>query len=336
MCVPSQKSEDFTHAIICCLKALGGVPRIIVPDNLKAAVTKTDPYEPTLNNVLADMANHYGCSVLPTRPYRARDKSAVEGLVHLVYNRVYAALRNDVFYSLEELNRAVSEKLLAHNRKRMQRLPYSREEQFLAVEKPALHPLPATDFEIRSKTELKVGMNGFIYMGRDHHYYSVSHTYTGRMVRVVYTRTLIKIYCDGECIATHTRDYTEGGYTIVEGHLASHSKAYRDRSPDYYIRRGEKAMSELGEVIKNMFETARVPPETFYKGCDGLIHLAKNTDPQLFKQACQTALNYHIYKYGFIKQLVKSKCEGLEDKKSQNKPVMPPHHENIRGKEQFK
>jgi transposase len=336
MGVPSQKCEDFIHAIICCLKALGGVPRIIVPDNLKSAVLKTDPYEPTLNNVLEDMANHYGCSVLPARPYHARDKSPVEGLVYLVYSRVYAELRNEVFYSLEELNCAVSAKMLAHNRKRMQRLPYSREEQFLAVEKPALRPLPATDFEIRSTTELKVGMNGFIYFGRDKHYYSAPHTYITQTVKVIYTRTLVKIYSDGECIATHTRNHTIGGYTIVEGHLASHARAYRDRSPDYYIKRGEATMAELGEVIQQMFEAATVPPETFYKGCDGLMRLAKETDPVLFKQACETALKYRIYKYAFINRLIKSKCEGVEENNSDNKPVMPPPHKQIRGKEQFK
>jgi hypothetical protein len=249
---------------------------------------------------------------------------------------VYAELRNDVFYSLEELNRAVTEKMLAHNRKRMQRLPYSREEQFLAVEKPALRPLPPTDFEIRSKAELKVGMDGFIYFGRDHHYYSVPYTYIGQTVRVIYTRTLVKIYRDGECIATHTKNYTPGGHSIVEGHLASHAKAYRDRSPEYYIKRGEKTMTELGEVIKKMFETARVPPETFYRGCDGLMQLEKNTEPALFKPAGETALQYRIYRYAFIKQLVKSKCEGLGENNSTKKPVMPPHHNNIRGKEQFK
>lgn len=333
--VHSQKCEDFIHAIICCLKSLGGVPHIIVPDNLKSAVVKTDPYEPALNSILEDMANHYGCTVLPARPYHARDKSPVEGQVKLVYSRVYAELRNAVFFSLEELNRAVAEKMLAHNRKRMQRLPYSREEHFLAIEKPALRPLPPTDFEIRSQTELKVGMNGFIYFGRDKHYYSVPHTYTSQTVKVVYTRTLIRMYINGECVASHIRDYTTGGYTIVEGHLASHSRAYRDRTPDYYIKRGEQALPELGEVIHKMFETARVPPETFYNGCKGLINLQKTTDPELFKQACETALKYRIYRYNFIKQLVKSKCEGLEENSSLSKPVMPPPHENVRGKEEF-
>jgi hypothetical protein len=143
-------------------------------------------------------------------------------------------------------------------------------------------------------------------------------------VKVVYTRTLIRIYCNGETVATHSRDYTLGGYTIVQEHLASHAKAFRDRSPDYYIRRGEKAMAQLGEVIAKMFETAKVPPETFYKSCDGLIHLAKNTAPELFRQALETALEYRIYKYGFILQLVKSKCEGLANNNITNRPLMPP------------
>jgi transposase len=337
MGVPSQKSEDFIHAIICCFKVLGGVPHMIVPDNLKSAVIKTDPYEPRINQTLSDMANHYGCVILPTRPASPKDKSPVEDQVKLVYRRVYAELRNEVFYSLEELNRCVSEKMLAHNRKRMQRLPYSREEHFLAIEKPALRPLPATDFEIISKTILKAGMNGFIYLGREKHYYSVPYAYTGQNVMVNYTRTLVKIYHAGECIATHERNGGNETYTIVNEHLASHSKAYRDKSPDDYVKRGSKAMAELGEVIRCMFETAVTPPETFYRSCDGLIHLEKTTDATLFRMACQTALQYRIYKYSFIKQLVKSKCEGLEDANSQQKnSASPPNHKNIRGKEVFK
>jgi hypothetical protein len=236
---------------------------------------------------------------------------------------------------MEELNRAVAEKILAHNRKRMQRLPYTREEHFLATEKPALRPLPDTDYEIRSRTELKVGMNGFIYLGRDKHYYSVPHLYTGQKVQVIYTRTLVKVYCKGEAVATHSRDYKPGVYTVVEEHLASHAKAFRDRSPDYYISRGEKVMEELGALITKMFETAKVPPETFYKSCDGLLHLAKNTDPELYKQALETALQYHIYRYGFVQQLVKSKCEGLDAHNAKSKPVMPPTHKNIRGKKEY-
>ncbi len=102
--VPSQRTEDFVYAITQCLKHLGGVSRMLVPDNLKAAVVKTDRYEPSLNRVLEDMANHYGTVVVPARPVRPRDKSNVEGNVRLVYMRVFAELRNETFYSIDELN----------------------------------------------------------------------------------------------------------------------------------------------------------------------------------------------------------------------------------------
>jgi transposase len=335
MGVRSQKSEDFIHAIICCFKALGGVPHILVPDNLKAAVIKTDRYEPAINHTLLDMANHYGCAVLPTRPGHAKDKSPVEDQVKLVYRRVYAELRNEVFYSLEELNRAVAGKMLLHNRKRMQRLPYSREECFLATDKPALRPLPLTDFEIISKSVLKVGMNGYIYVGREKHYYSVPHTFMGQNMRVDTTRSLVKIYHSGECVATHIRSNGNGSYTTLQEHLATHSKVWRDKSPEHYIKCGMKATSALGEVFRQMFETAKLPVESYYRGCDGLLRLEKTTEPELFKLACQTALQFHIYTFKFIKQLVDSKCAGLEDHSVQRRTAVPPPHENIRGKGAF-
>lgn len=171
--VPSQRTEDFVYAITQCLKHLGGVPRMLVPDNLKAAVVKTDRYEPSLNRVLEDMANHYGTVVVPARPVRPRDKSNVEGNVRLVYMRVFAELRNETFYSIDELNAAATDKMRKHNQKRMQKNPYTREERFLAIDRPNLSPLPATDFEIVSYTSLKVSTNCCIYLGRDQHYYSV-------------------------------------------------------------------------------------------------------------------------------------------------------------------
>jgi transposase len=337
--VPSQRSEGLAYSIASCFKSLGGVPKIIVPDNLKSAVIKTDPFEPEINRVMEDLANHYGCVVLPARPVHPKDKSLVEDHVKLVYQRVYAPLRNERFYSLEELNKSVAEKMKAHNQKRMQQHPYTREEQFLAIEKPELRPLPATDFEIRSYTKLKVGVNGCIYLGRDRHYYSVPHSFIGQEAKVIYTRTLVKIYCNGECIATHQRNYSAGRYTLVREHLASNSLAYRDRSPEYYVARGNKAMDELGEVIAYMFATATVPPEAFYRSCDGLLHLQRTTDPNLFRKACEAALLYQRYQYSFVLQLVKSKCKGVEEFNATEAidciPV-PPNHSNIRGKEQFK
>ena len=333
--VPSQKSEDFIYALTSCFQALGGVPKIVVSDNLKSAVTKTDPYEPQINRIMEDMANHYGCVVIPARPRRPKDKGLVENHVKIVYNRVYAQLRNRKFFSLEELNHAIAEKMLAHNRKRMQQYPYTREEHFLATEKEKLQPLPIDKFEVRHYANLKVGLNGCIYLGRDKHHYSVPYIHIGEQAHVIYTRNLVKIYIKGECVAKHPRNYKQGGYTLQKSHMASNTMAYRERSPQYYINRGRSVLPELGEVIECMFSTAKVPVETFYRGCDGLLKLQRTTDPNLFKKACETALLYRRYRYGFIERLIKSKCRGVSEINTQHLPQIFPSHKNIRGKSRF-
>jgi len=333
--VRSQRSEDFIHALAMCFSSLGGVPKIVVSDNLKAAVVKTDPYEPKINRILEDMANHYGFVVIPTRPGKPKDKSLVENQVKIIYNRVYAQLRNQNFYSLEELNKAIGEKMLAHNRRRMQQHPYTREEQFIATEKPELRPLPQDRFEARFYASLKVNTNGFVFLGRDKHHYSVPHVYIGQQTHVIYTRSLVKIYIKGECVAMHTRSYNQGKYTYEKEHLASNTQAYRDRSPQYYVKRAQDASQELGEVIQYMFATATVPVETFYKGCEGLLKLQRNTDPHLFKKACDTALLYQKYRYGFIERLIRTQCRGVEDVEGQDFFKTFPSHENVRGKQVY-
>ena len=307
------------------------MPKILVPDNLKAAIVKTDRYEPTINKMLEDMANHYGCFIQPARPLHPKDKSLVEDHVKLVYQRVYAELRNLVFYSIEELNRAAAEKMRAHNQKRMQQHPYTREERFLAVDRPNLLPLPAEDFEIRCYTDMKVAPNCCIYLGRDKHYYSVPYQLIGKRVHVEYTRSLVKVYSDGRLVATHLRDYTPGRYTIVNEHLASNSLEYRSRTPEKYIERCEQALPELGLLVRMMFATSRMPPEMHYKSCDGLLSMQRSTDPILFRTACQTAIGHQRYNYKFVRQLIDSKCIGVGRTEGQ----CPPDHANIRGKKQF-
>ena len=331
--VPSQRTEDFVYAITQCLKHLGGVPKMLVPDNLKAAVVKTDRYEPSLNRVLEDMGNHYGTVVVPARPVHPKDKSNVEGSVRLVYMRVFAALRNETFFSIDELNAAAAIQMQKHNQKRMQKNPYTREERFLAIDRPNLRPLPPTDFEIVSYTDLKVASNCCIYLGKDQHYYSVPYRHISKTAHVAYTRTLVKVYVEGELVATHARDYSKGRYTIVEEHLASKSSGYRGLSAAKYIERAEKVSKELGDVVRHIFYNSSMPAETHYRTCDGLLSLQRSTDPVLFRTACETALRHGRCNYGFIRSLIESRCAGVSQ--SENL-IPPPEHQNIRGRDQFR
>jgi len=330
MAVKRQTSEDFLHALACCLKHLGGCPKIIVPDNLKAAVVKTDRYEPALNRLMDDFANHCGFGVMPARIYHAKDKAKVENQVRIIYSRVYAKLRNQHFFSLEELNRALAEKTMEHNQTRMQRTGYSRQEKFLADEKHLLGALPKMEFEVRYYTDLRVGQNNHIYLGRDRHYYSVPYTYTGQKVQVVYTRTLVRIFCKNERIATHER-VTGSGYTTVAEHLCSAHQHYNRRSPDYYIETAKKRSAVLSEIITRIFNRPQ-SPELFYRTCDGLLSLCRKTDPERFEKACQIALENHVFSYGFIKSLIENNF--LFGETEICKPLPTP--DDTRGKQYYK
>jgi hypothetical protein len=292
------------------LNHLGGIPKILVPDNLKAAVIKSDRYEPELNRVMEDFANHYGFVVIPARSGKPKDKALVENEVKILYSRVYAKLRNDKFFSLEELNAAVCKKMVEHNQTRMQNRDYSRQERFLYDEKEKLRPLPETTFEKKYYALLTVGNNGCIYLGRDKHYYSVPYKYTGERVQIIYTRTLVKIFCKDVLIATHQR-HIGFGYTTVKKHLCSSHNYYLNRSPQYYIEQTGKKSNTLKTLIENVFNHSNRPPEMYYKTCEGLLNLQKKSDPVLFEKACQTAIDTETYRYHFVRSLIENKSVDL-------------------------
>lgn len=332
LAVPSQKLEDFIYALGCCLQDLGGVPQTLVPDNLKSAVIKANPYEPELNRALEDFANHYGTSVTPARPRKPQDKSLVENQVKLIYNRVYAKLRKLTFFDLASLNKAIAGKVREHNQTRMQQKDYCREEKFLADEKHTLQPLPETPFEIKYYREHKVAKNNHIYLGMDKHYYSVPYTYIGMKVKVIYTRSLVRIYHKGKLIANHPRNHKKGGYTTRKEHLCSHHQYYKERSPTYYLQRGYNHPEELYRYMEALFKQDKYP-EQLYKTCDGILNLSRKTNRESFIKACSMALDHRQYSYRFLKQILENRMTDYQEE-----PVVKslPTHGNIRGASSYK
>jgi transposase len=335
--VPSQKVEDFLDGLQSALQFFGGVPKILVPDNLKAAVVKSDRYQPEVNTILEDFANHYGCVTLPARAYKPKDKANAEGSICRAYRRIYAPLRHQQFFSLEDLNEAIDGLQKLFVQKRMQQIPFTREERFIAIDKPNLKELPSEPFEIRIRTELKVQSNSHVYLGRDKSYYSVPCELIGKTVKVEYTPTLVAIYHNGQKVALHARSNTYGSYITVASHMPSYYEHYVNLSPEKYIERALAVSERLAEVVVNIFTSNKsVPPETYYKSCDGLFHLQKTTAPDIFDKACEIALRFNQCKYGYIKNLVLSKCSGF--KSALEDPVIFPNdtHKNVRGPEYYK
>jgi hypothetical protein len=316
------------------MEAMGGVPKILVTDNLKSAVIKADRYEPTLNKALEDMGNHYRFVTIPCRPYSPTHKGLVENQVKIIYRRVYAKLRNTTFYSLEDLNEAVSQKMLEHNQTRMQQCPFSREEQFFAVEKNALSHLPEQPFEMKFTCDLQVRNDGFIYLARDKHYYSVPFVHIGKRSHVIYTRTLVKIFVNNELVATHER-LLGFGHTHKKEHLASNSNAILSRSPEYYQEKAEKHSTVFQQLVSDMFmdlEQRQIPPEFKYKTCDYMLSIGRKTPIADFEQACRIAIQNRSYSGKFLQNVISNLNLAKSQSESEKRiNPQPTNHENMRG-----
>lgn len=148
--MPSQSKEDLILATESALHYYGGVPAAVVTDNLKSAVTKSSKYEPLLNEAFDDFAHHYGFTILPTRAYKPRDKAIVENAVKIVYQRIYNKLRNQTFFSLNQLNAAIHAALEELNNGPLKGLEYSRRQQYEEIERQYMNVLPVMKYEFKN------------------------------------------------------------------------------------------------------------------------------------------------------------------------------------------
>lgn len=330
--VESQKVEDFIGALVRCMEYFGKVPKALVPDNLKSAVIKTDRYEPALNKVLEDMANHYGTTIVPARVRKPKDKSAAEQLVKHTYSKIKAPLRNKKFFSLNELNEAILEQLEKYNATDFQRRPGSRLSNY-EVEKEHMGELPQNRFEIHKYRRLTVQKNSHILLTEDYHYYSVPYAYLGKKVRVIYTNSTVSIYFNYQCIAMHGRNSRAYGYTTVSEHLPSHYQDFKDRSPEYY-EKWASTQSEYTQTIISKVLSMRQDPEQAYRTCEGIKHLSKLTDKITLNKACKIACEYQCYQYQFIKTIITNGMENQEIQATTNLPLNQ-NHENLRGQKYY-
>ena len=245
----SQKKEDFINSVNRCLAYFGGIPKAIVTDNLKSAVSKSSKYEAVINKSLKALAIHYKTSINPTRAYSPQDKSLVEGAVKLVYQRIFYPLSKMTFFSLASLNQAIAEKLTEYNNYLMKQLETSRTKQFLDIEKPYLDKLPTQPYELKEYRKAKVQKMGFVYLNEDKNYYSVPFRYIGQVTEVQYNSQEVEIYYKSQRIAVHKRNYRKGAYTKKDEHLCSSHKFYQDWSPDFFLNWAKKSGTHVEEYI---------------------------------------------------------------------------------------
>ncbi|MCL4369146.1 MAG: IS21 family transposase [Actinobacteria bacterium] len=330
--LPSADLAAFLAAHVRMFAYFAGVPRVIVPDNLKDAVKLASFYEPDLNPSYLDLARHYGCAILPTRVARPRDKAKVESAVQVVERQVLAPLRNRTFFSLAEVNAAFHLKLTALNAQSFQKMEGSRQSLFETLDRPALSPLPRTPYEFALWKRARVNIDYHVQV--DGSFYSVPHQLARREVEVRLSARVVEVFHAGHRVASHARSLTRGAYVTAPEHMPASHRAHLEWTPSRLIGWGASVGPSTGALIAGILER-RPHPEQGYRACLGLMRLGREYTPDRLEAAAARALAIKAFSFRSVKNIL---ARGLDRVVLSSEPepgVVPLFHEHVRGPEYF-
>jgi transposase len=323
----SQQLPDWIGSHVRAFSYFGCVPKIVVPDCLKSAVTQACRYEPELNPTYAEMASHYGICVLPARPARPRDKAKVETGVLIAKRWILAALRHRSFYSLAELNSAIQKLLEQLNSRALHKVKKSRRELFALFDQPNALSLPERLYEYAEWKMATVNIDYHIEI--DKHYYSVPFRLLREKVHVRLTAHTVEAFQKGERVATHVRSFIPHQHSTLKEHMPLAHQNYLEWTPSRIIRWAQKIGPQTAMLIQKIIET-RAHPEQAYRSCLGILRLEKHYSKERLENACLRALKFGALSFKALRKILSSGLDRLEEK-SQNSPAALPAHDNIRG-----
>ncbi len=328
--VHTQRTSDFVSCINAMLKFYGAVPKTILCDNLKTAVKRPNKYEPVFTEVCNQLSEHYQTTFSATRPYSPRDKAMVERAVNIVYTNIYAPLRNNDFFSLEELQHGMQVQLGKLNNKPYKNSAYSRLYFYEQYESKTLKSFPAEVFTYKKVVMATVQRNYHIQLTEDHLYYSVPYSYVGKKVKVLYDNNTVEVYYDYARIALHFRKSTSKAYTTLTEHMPPnhlHMHQIKGWTKEGLLLQAARVGQYTRYAAEHMLDNS-IYMEQNYKACFGMLMLEKKYTAGRLEAACQRASNGTRINYTMIKNILE---KGL-DKQAllfENNPL--PAHENIRG-----
>ena len=309
------------------LQYYGGATELIVPDNLRAAVTKAKRYEPLCNATYEEFAQHYHCIIMPARSYHPKDKAKVEKSVQLVQQRMLAPERDTRFTSLAQLNKALAERLTALNHRHSKTFGCSRWALFDRLERSTLTPLPQVAYALA--TWQKQSVNGGYHVCVNQHHYSVPYLYVRKTVEIRVTDKHIEIFCRDARIACHTRDDSPRGYTTVDAHRPeAHRQHARWQSSERLQAWAQGIGPHTTTLIQRLFDD---PTRHLYqkeRSALGILRLSHAFSDALLELACEKANDMATCRYDSIASILKR--QRLE-KTAPHSVCQTPTHENVRG-----
>ena len=335
----TQGSEDWIASHCRMLSFLGGVPEIIVPDNLKSGVTKASYYEPDVNKTYLDFAEHYDVAIIPTRVRKPKDKAKVEKAVQVVERQILAPLRNRTFFSLAEANEAIALLLVEMNNKQMQKQPWSRNDLFEELEKPVLRELPKEKYVLAHWKQATVYMD--YHVALDGFYYSVPHQYVQKRVDIRHTQTTVEVFYKSKRIATHIKQFVKRGrkHITVKEHMPEQHSYCDEWTPQRFIRWAEKIGPYTAEFITTLIDSRKHPQQSF-RACMGVMQLAKSYTEERLEAACHRACFLRSYSYKSVESILQKKLDAEIlptplNPTENHQELTQQHHQNVRGPDYY-
>jgi transposase len=308
-----------------------GVPALVIPDNTKTGVTKACRYDPDLNPTYQELAAHYGVGVVPARPYKPRDKAKVEIGVQIVERWIIAALRHHQFFSLGEVNRQVRGLLDKLNARAFRKREGSRASLFAAIDRPALRPLPLERFDLSEWSRARVNID--YHIAFDTNFYSVPYNLVHELVEVRSTPTTVEILHKGQRVASHLRAQGHGHAITIAEHRPKSHQAHLEWTPSRLVHWAQS----IGPHTARLFERILVDkphPEMGYRGCLGIMRLAREYSPARMEAAAERALLTGACRYRSVKSILKNSLDVLPVASDVSTPT-PTSHVYVRGAEYF-
>jgi len=326
---PSQKLEDWIDVHNQMFHYYGGVVNVLVPDNLRSAVTSTHRYEPLCNRTYDEMAEHYGCVVMPARSYKPRDKAKAEKAVQTVQRRILAPLRDKQFTSLQECNEAIAEKLEDVNNRSFQKLPYSRRELFASIEQEALAPLPAKPYQMARWYSETVNGGYHIYVNQ--HYYSVPYHYVRKKVDTRVSLATVEIFYQEKRIACHQRDDTPQIYSTQDQHRPEAHRQQTMWQSKRLLAWAEGIGPYAKEFINKLLQDEKRHLHQKERSALGILRLSHAYSEQQLEIVCRQALDIGTVRYDSIVSLLKRSQGEMTTQADEDNFCETEHHENVRG-----
>jgi len=310
---------------------LGGVPVVVIPDNLKSGVTKAHRYDPQANRSYEDMAHHYGVSIMPTRGYSPKDKAKVENAVLQVERRILAKLRDRIFFSIEEMNRAIKPLLEALNERPFQKLEGTRKKLFLNLDKPALNSLPEHPYEFATWLSTRLDHGYHVTVGaRD---YSAPYLYIGKKIDIRVTEKTLEFFYQAKRIACHIRNDKPGRLTLNEHRPEAH-REHAKWNQETLLEWAGRVGIETTQLALAIFNECHSFIEQKERRVLGILRLSNSYGDFRLEAACRFANLHHIKRYERIVDFIKNQVVQCNKQETITKNL-PQQHEFIRGADYY-